>query len=103
MDSSGQVQTSGTAINLNVKATVTQRDDGRTVSLHVGDGIAVGFTGDYCVINIDSPAILAFYRIPTPSNWLYLHAVEPGRGALLARGSCKTQYTVTIVVSRPSP
>ena len=98
-DSSGQAQTSGTAINLNIKATVTQRDNGRTVKLHLGDGIAVGFTGNFCVISIDPPAMLAFYAIPTPSNWLYLHAVKPGRGALVARGSCKAQYTVTIVVS----
>jgi hypothetical protein len=79
-DSSGQAQTSGTAINLNIKATVTQRDDGQTVKLHVGDGIAVGFTGNFCVISIDPPDMLAFYAIPTPSNWLYLHALKPGRG-----------------------
>jgi hypothetical protein len=97
-NSSPPVQTSGTAINLNIKATVTQRDDGRTVNLHVGDGIAVGFTGSVCVIGIDSPEMLAFYAIPTPSNWLYLHAVKPGRGTLVAQG-CKAQYTVTIVVS----
>ena len=101
-DSSGQVQTSGTTINLNIKATITQRDNGRTVHLHVGDGIAVGFTGTFCVISVDPPDTLAFYAIPTPSNWLYLHAVKPGRGALVARGSCKAQYTVTIVVASPS-
>jgi hypothetical protein len=98
-DSSGQLQTSGTAISLNIKATVTQRDDGRTVSLHVGDGIAVGFTGTSCGISVDPPDMLVFYAIPTPPNWLYLHAVEPGRGVLVARGSCKAQYTLTVVVS----
>ena len=98
-DSSGPVQTPGMAINLNIKATVTQRDNGRTVKLQVGDGIAVGFTGSFCAINIDPPGMLAFYAIPTPSNWLYLHAVRPGRGTLVARGSCNAQFTVTIVVS----
>jgi hypothetical protein len=98
-DSSGPVQTSGMTINLNIKATVTQRDNGRTVNLHVGDGIAVGFTGTVCVISVDPPATLAFYAIPTPSNWLYLHAVKPGRGALVAQGSCKAQYAVTIAVA----
>jgi hypothetical protein len=101
--SSGPLQTSGTSINLNIKATVTQRDNGRTVNLHVGDGIAVGFTGTICVISVDPPETLAFYAIPTPSNWLYLHAVKPGRGALVARGSCTAQYTVMIVVASPSP
>jgi hypothetical protein len=98
-DSSGQAQTSGTAINLNIQATVTQRDKGRTVNLHVGDGVAVGFTSNLCGISIDGPDMLSFYPIPTPPNWLYLHAVKPGRGALVARGSCKAEYTVTIVVS----
>jgi hypothetical protein len=97
--SSTQVHRSGTAINLNIKATVTQRDNGRTVSLHVGDGIAVGFTGTFCGISIDPPDMLAFYAIPTPSNWLYLRAVKRGRGSLVARDSCKDQYRVTIVVS----
>ena len=78
---------------------MTQRDNGRTLNLHVGDGIAVGFTGTICVISIDPPDTLAFYPIPTPPDWLYLHAVRPGRGALVARGSCKARYTVTIVVS----
>jgi hypothetical protein len=96
--SSAPVQTSGMAINLNIKATVTQRDDGRTVNLDIGDGIAVGFTGRVCVIGIDPPEMLAFYAIPTPSNWLYLHAVKPGRGVLFAQG-CQAQYTVRIVVS----
>lgn len=96
--SSGQVQTSDTSVNLNIKATVTQRDNGRTVRLHVGNGIAVGFTGNLCLVSVDPPEMLAFYVVPTPSNWLYLHAVKPGRGALVARGSCGAQYTVTIVV-----
>jgi hypothetical protein len=95
-DSSGQ--TSGTAINLNIKARVTQRDNGRTLNLRVGDGIAVGFTGTFCVISIDPPDMLAFYEIPTPPNWLFLHVVKPGRAALVARGSCNAQYAVTIVV-----
>jgi hypothetical protein len=86
-------------INLNIKATVTQLDNGRTVTLHVGDGVAVGITGDVCVISIDPPDMLAFYAIPTPSNWLYLHAVKPGRGVLVVRGSCEAHYTVTIVVT----
>ena len=58
--SSAAVQTSGRATNLNIKATVTQRDDGRTVNLDVGDGIAVGFTGSVCVIGVDPPEMLAF-------------------------------------------
>jgi len=70
----------------------------RTLNLRVGDGIAVGFTGTFCVISIDPPDMLAFYEIPTPPNWLFLHAVKPGRGALVARGSCNAQYAVTIVV-----
>jgi hypothetical protein len=110
-DSSAQVQTSGEAVNLNIKAMVTQEDNGRTVKLHVGDGIAVGFTGP-CGISVDPPGMLEFYQIPTPSNRLFLHAVTRGRGALVARGSCNAQsldgatstqpsstYTVTIVVS----
>jgi hypothetical protein len=69
------------------------------VNLHVGDGIAVSFTDTVCVISVDPPGMLAFDTIPTPSNSLYLHAVTPGRGALVARNSCNAQYTVTIVVS----
>jgi hypothetical protein len=70
------------------------------VHLHVGDGIAVGVTGGLCGISIDPPDVLAYYVIPTPLNWLYLHAVKPGRGVLVARGgSCDVHYTVTIVVS----
>jgi hypothetical protein len=78
------------------------------VNLHVGDGIAVHFTGG-CVIGVDPPGMLVFYPIPTPSNSALLHAVKPGRGALVVRASCnppppytvkiKAQYTVTIVVS----
>jgi hypothetical protein len=98
-DSSAQVQTSDTENNLNIKATLTQRDNGRTVNLHVGDGMAVTFDGTACGISVDPPDMLAFYTIPTPSNSLYLHAVIPGRGALVARTSCNAQYTVTIVVS----
>jgi hypothetical protein len=112
-DSSAQVQTPGQAINLNIKATITQRDNGRTVKLHVGDGIAVGFSGP-CGISVDPPGMLVFYEIPTPPNQLFLHAVTQGRGALVAHGSCNApapgatpppanhldaQYTVTIVVS----
>ena len=112
-DSSAQVQTSDTSNNLHIKALVTQRDNGRTVKLHVGDGIAVGFTGP-CGISVDPPGMLEFYQIPTPSNRLFLHAVAQGSGALVARGSCEApapaatpqpashlhaQYTVTIVVS----
>lgn len=95
----GRVQKTGTVVNLNIKATVTQRDNGRALNVHVGDGVAVGITGNVCTIAVDPPNMLAFYAIPTPSNWLYLHAVKPGRGALVARGSCKTHYNVTIVVS----
>jgi hypothetical protein len=99
-DSSGQVQTSDTSNNLNIKATVTQQDNGRTVKLHVGDGIAVGFDGTSCAgISVDPPGMLVFDAVPTPSNSLFLHAVSPGRGPLVARNSCDIPYTVTIVVS----
>jgi hypothetical protein len=95
----GRGQSSGTTVTLNIKATVTQRDNGRTVNLHVGDGIAVGLTSTPCAISVNPPDMLVFYTIPTPPNWLYLHAVKRGRGALVAGDSCKSQYTVTIAVS----